>query len=93
MQPPRVYTRGILHFFGGIRRSTCLRQGYGRSDHRIHPRAYPAFQAVGYYGGVGRSWSSAKADKFPGSSHTPIQAVKPNPPFLEGFEPKGACYE
>jgi hypothetical protein len=24
MKPPRVYTRGILHFFGGIHRSTLL---------------------------------------------------------------------
>jgi len=40
MKPPRVYTHGILHLFGEIRRSSYLRQGYGRSDHRIHPRTY-----------------------------------------------------
>ncbi len=77
MKPPRAYACGILHFFGGIRRSTYLaysaeaaasaakagrHSGYGRSDRRIHPRAYPAFVDLGYYGGVGRPWPSAKAD-------------------------------
>ncbi len=32
------------------------------------PRAYPAFVAVGDYGGVGRPWSSAKAAKNNGST-------------------------
>ena len=32
---------------------------YGGSAQRIHPRAHPAFVAVGYYGGVGRPRSSA----------------------------------
>ena len=54
MKPPRAHARGILHFFGGIRRSTRLaysaeaaasaakagRQGYCGSNLRIHPRAY-----------------------------------------------------
>ncbi len=41
MKPPRVYTRGILPFFGGIRRSTLLRSwSFGGSDRRIHPWAY-----------------------------------------------------
>ncbi|MCH6546517.1 MAG: hypothetical protein IH796_11060 [Deltaproteobacteria bacterium] len=42
MKPPRVYTRGILHyFFGGIRRSTLLRSSScGGFTMRIHPRAY-----------------------------------------------------
>ncbi len=40
MKPPWVYTRGILHFFGGIRRSTLLRSlSFGGSDRRIHPWA------------------------------------------------------
>ena len=30
---------------------------------RIHPWAYPAFVAGGYYGGAGRPWYFAKADK------------------------------
>ena len=32
---------------------------YGGSVRSIHPRAHPAFVAVGYYGGVGRPGSSA----------------------------------
>ncbi len=52
MKPPRVYTRGILPFFGGIRRSTLLAysaeaaakagrsSSFGGSDRRIHPWAY-----------------------------------------------------
>jgi hypothetical protein len=66
MKPPRADARGILHFFGGIHRSTRLRSAsFGGSTPRIHAWAYPAFVAVGYYGGVGRPWSSAKADKKP----------------------------
>jgi len=50
MKHPRVYTRGILHFFGGIRQSTLLRSSsFKASALRIHLRAY----ALGY---------SAKAD-------------------------------
>ena len=53
MKPPRAYARGILHFFGEIRRSTLLSPpagGFGGSARRIHPLAlWP--------------WSSAKADK------------------------------
>ncbi len=86
MKPPRAYARGILHFFGAIRRSTLLRlpcgvgshsealvstvvstprgePSFGGSPLRIHPWTYPAFVAGGYSGGVGRPWSSAKADK------------------------------
>ncbi len=38
MKPPRAYARGILHFFGAIRRSTLLRSpSFGRSPLRIHP--------------------------------------------------------
>ena len=49
MKPPRVYTRGDLIFFGGIRRSTLLAfpaeaassaAKAGGSDHRIYPWAY-----------------------------------------------------
>jgi len=41
MKPPRVYTCGTLHFFGGIRRSTLLRfSSFKGSVMRIHPRAY-----------------------------------------------------
>ena len=55
MKPPRVYTRGILPFFGGIRRSTLVAYSaeaaasaakagrsanIGGSDRRIHPWAY-----------------------------------------------------
>lgn len=41
MKPPRAYARGILHFFGGIRRSTLLRSSsFGGSNLRIHPRPY-----------------------------------------------------
>ncbi len=41
MKPPRAYTRGILHFFGAIRRSTLLRSpSFGGSPLGIHPWAY-----------------------------------------------------
>ena len=41
MRPPRVYTRGILHSFGEIRRSTLLRSSsFVGSDRRIHPWTY-----------------------------------------------------
>jgi len=41
MKPQRVYTRGVLHFFGGIHRSTLLRSSsFKGSVIRIHPRAY-----------------------------------------------------
>jgi len=41
MKPPRAHARGILHFFGEIRRSTLLRSSsFGGSYLRIHPRAY-----------------------------------------------------
>jgi len=48
MKPPRAYARGILHFFGEIRRSTLL--------------AYSA-EAAASATKAGRPWSSAKADK------------------------------
>jgi hypothetical protein len=56
MNPPQADARGILHFFGG-------------SISRIHSWAYPAFVAGGYYGGVGRPWSSAKADEALGTRY------------------------
>ncbi len=55
MKPPRADAWGILHFFGGIRRSTLLAysaeaaasaakagrsSSFGGSDRRIHPWAY-----------------------------------------------------
>ena len=41
MKPPRAYARGILHFFGAIRRSTLLRSpSFGGSPLRIHPWTY-----------------------------------------------------
>ncbi len=41
MKPPTAYARGILHFFGVIRRSTFLRSpSVGGSPLRIHPWAY-----------------------------------------------------
>ena len=48
MKLPRVYTRGILHFFGGIRRSTRLRStSFGASTLRIHPRLTPMVYCEG----------------------------------------------
>ena len=50
MKPPRAYARGIIHFFGGIRRSTLLRS--------------PSFGGSTSHSSMGlRPWSSAKADK------------------------------
>jgi len=51
MKPPRVYTRSILHFFGGIRRSTLLRLPRGVGTHSealvstvgSTPRGEPSF--------------------------------------------------
>ncbi len=41
MKPPRAYARGILHFFGAIRRSTLLRSpSFGGSPLRIHLWTY-----------------------------------------------------
>jgi hypothetical protein len=41
MKPPRVYTLGILHFFGGICRRTLLHSSsFCGSATRIHPWAY-----------------------------------------------------
>ncbi len=41
MKPPRAYARGILHFFGAIRRSTLLRSpSFGGSPLRSHPWTY-----------------------------------------------------
>lgn len=55
-EAPWVYIRGILHFFGGIRRSTLLR--------RVH-LTYSSTPKVS-------GWSSAKADKFIRHSRKPI---------------------
>ncbi len=74
MKPPRVYTRGILPFFGGIRRSTLLRLPRGvrfsLGDARLDRGEYstgraelrrvrPAHSSIGL-----RPWSSAKAEKY-----------------------------
>jgi len=41
MKLPRACARGILHFFGGIRRSTLLRSPtFGQSTLGIHPRPH-----------------------------------------------------
>ncbi len=64
MKPPRAYARGILHFFGAIRRSTLLRSpsfGLRRpksamaDEGRRVPLAHSSMDL--------RPWSSAKADK------------------------------
>ena len=47
MKPPRIYTRGILYFFGEIRRSTLLRSWrFGGSVMRNHPRAYAEIHRI-----------------------------------------------
>ncbi len=43
-----------------------LRQGYGGYPPRIYPRVYPAFVALGHYGGVGHPWLSATKGKSAG---------------------------
>ncbi len=67
MKPPRAYARGILHFFGGIRRSTLLRSSsFGGSALRIAHSAVAAATAA--KAGHPRAYARgllAKADKPP----------------------------
>ncbi len=51
---------------GGVPKRVLLRQGYRGYHPRIHPRVYPAFGALGYYGGVGHPWLSATEGKSAG---------------------------
>jgi hypothetical protein len=53
-----------------------LRQGYGGYPPRIHSRVYPAFVAVGYYGGVGHPWLSAKEGKITTDKNLPTISAK-----------------
>ena len=56
MKLPQADARGILHFFGGIRRSTRFGcEGRALCELR---RVHPAHSSMGL-----RTWSSAKADK------------------------------